>query len=240
MQLTSATRASWHVAAVDLVARVEPWRPPPQLAGTIDAAWSRASAANPALFDGTIFVLVDHAGDADRLTGRLAPIAFRDFHYWHQNGRPEWGFRDCFAGALIRTPDGAALVAEAAAGTLSAGQLCLIGGLIDATDVGVGGHIDSERAARRELAEETGLDAGALTRQPGFWLTALPGLLSIAVEYRADADAATLAAQMMTHARSADPPELSAIHAVRTSADLDRHAVHPYLRQLLAAVFARG
>ena len=239
-ELTPATQVSWHVREVDLRARAEFWRPPAHLVAEIDAAWALATAVNPALFDGTIHVLVEHACEPARFSGLLAPIAFRVFHYWHTHGRPELGFRDCFTGTLLRSSDGAVLVGEAAAGTLSAGRICLIGGLIDPRDVGGDGRVDIERAARRELAEETGLGDDMLTREPGFWLTALPGMLSVATGYRADGEAASLAKRMEAFARAADPPEISTVLAVRRLAELDGRNAHPYLLELLGAVFANA
>ncbi len=238
MTFAADARTSRAFERVRLVAREKPWTAPAALGDAIAASWTAATARNPSLFDGTIFVMLDHAVDGGTLTGILAPIAFKTFNHWHEQGRPDWGFRDCFSGAIVRAADGAALVGLAAPGTLSAGLATLIGGLVDRSDVGADGSIDIAAAAARELAEETGLDAADLEQAAGFRVTVLPGLISIATEFRSRDSAETLAPRMRAYAVAATPSELADILVVRGPADLAHGPAHPYLRLLIESLFA--
>jgi len=99
------------------------------------------------------------------------------------------------------------------------------------------GAIDIEASIVRELAEETGLEPAALERTPGFILTFLGPLVSIAAEFRSPLPVEELCAAISAHIAAEADPELAEMVVVRSARDLDGLDVAAYASVLLPALF---
>ncbi len=101
------------------------------------------------------------------------------------------GVHDCFASAAIMAADGAFLLGVMGTHTLHAGDIYFPSGTRDPDDI-VDGRVDLDFIVRRELKEETGLDASELREDPG-WTTVADGALIAQIKvFRADLSADNL------------------------------------------------
>ncbi len=206
----------------------------------IDEAWRQARESNPHYFNGVIHLIDSLDTGNDRLRARLLRTDFKSYLYWRQAGFPQTGVLDAFGSALIRSRDGAIILGRQRAGNVNGGLAYLPGGFIDARDVGPDGRIAIAESIWRELAEETGLGAADVTRQPGFWVTQTAVHVSIAAAYHTDLDAEALKKQIESHIAQDPASELTEAVIVRGPADLRGLAMPPYARVLLAALFTQA
>lgn len=220
-----------------LVARNEPWPYADQNTALIDAYWLRHAAAEPGLFNGTVFMLASEAQAAAAFSAVLTPVSFKSFYYWRAHGSPSADRHDVFGSALIRSSEGAVLLGRQRAGYLNAGLSYLPGGFIDPRDVGPDDRIDIAASIRREVEEETGLDEADLERVPGFVLTRCAHQISIGVEYRSSFGADALAAKIRAHLRRDAQSELADVEIVRSGADLAGLHMPPFAEVLLNRLF---
>ncbi len=197
--------------------------------------WSSARAANPELYNGPVFVLENWSVDGGVFAGSAIRARFADYLYWRS--QPAHGFSEAFASSAVRSRDGAVLLARARAGTLNGGRFVSPGGLIDERDVS-SGHLDPERAAARELLEETGLDAAEMPRRPGFLLASDERYHAIASVFDSDLAGDALVARVSEFLANEPRPELEAPCLVRTIGDLEALDVPRYTRLLTEAILA--
>jgi ADP-ribose pyrophosphatase YjhB (NUDIX family) len=224
------------VERCDLVAVDQRWAYALEHADAIDFHWDMRSAENPNFFNGRVRMLANYALDGATLSGAFLEIDFKEFLYWREMGEPEAGITDAFGSALIWSNDGGVLLCRQRPGHINTGYAYLPGGFVDANDVDSDGCIDIAASSAREVAEETGLCAPLLARQPGFILTFCKRQLSIGVVYHCDLSSDQLRDRVMAHL-SADPgSELAEIVMVHTKSDLDGMALTPFARVLLATL----
>jgi ADP-ribose pyrophosphatase YjhB (NUDIX family) len=209
-------------------------------AAAIDAHWARRSAANPAMFNGTVYILGAAQVAAGTLSGALMATDFKSFLYWKDHGYPDSSVRDVFGSALILSAEGHVVLGQQAAGNLNSGLAYLPGGFIDTRDVDEEGHVDIAASVAREVAEETGLDPDLLERQPGFLLTHAGPMTSIAVAFRSAETSDALQAKIRAHiAADAGAAELADAVVIRSAADLAGLAAPRYADVLLAHLLAQ-
>ncbi len=230
------------VDAVDCALEPSPWRFAAERAADVDAHWARLTAAQPHLFNGRV-LLLHRGGVAREVDGRAVfrgayrEVEFKAFLAWRDFGHPPSDVRNAFAMAALRGSDGAFVLGEMGAHTANAGRVYFPSGTPDRDDV-VDGRVDIEGSARRELAEETGLDPDALAFKPGFTLIhdALRVCCMKAVHAPEPADA--LVARIHAGLARQALPELSRMHVVRREADITPAMpffVAAYMRDAFAA-----
>ena len=208
-------------------------------AGAIDAYWQAEAAKNARYFNGRVHVLADGGITDGVLTGELVACDFKSFLYWRAHPALDSGILDAFGSAIVITADNAVMLGVQVAGQLNSGLAYPPGGLTDPRDVDGDGHIDIGLSAARELAEETGLTAADVTRQPGLVMTSYGHQLSIGVVFRTRLTAGELGPRIADFLARDPHPELARVVFVRTIADAQRIAtpafVEPLLRHLLPA-----
>jgi 8-oxo-dGTP pyrophosphatase MutT (NUDIX family) len=128
--------------------------------------------------------------------------------------------RDCFAAAAVAGRDGGLLLGVMNAHTANAGQVYFPCGTPDPDDI-VGDTVDFDVSVRRELKEETGLDAATFTPEPG-WTAVVDGALIAQVKlFRAQEPAEALRGRALDHIARERQPELCDIRIVRAQTDVD-------------------
>ncbi len=213
------------------------WRFANENRAAIDAHWDACRAANPAYFNGAIYVLSGFRLAEGRFQGELLRTDFKSFLYWRDLGWPlAAGVRDCFGAALIRSGDGAVLLGRQAKGHLNAGQAYLPGGFIDDRDVGADGSIDMTASALREVEEETGLAVCDLEVLPGLIVTVAGPSVALVVEMSSALAATDLRAEMLARIARQPDPELADVVILRHAPAIDDPGLAPYARVLLRAI----
>lgn len=206
--------------------------------GPIGEHWRRRSAENPKFFNGQIYVLIEGGLDGGVFRGALAPADFASYLYWRDNGFGDSTVRDCFGTAVIRSADGAVMLARQKAGQINSGLLYLPGGFLDARDAGADRLVAVTGAISREVAEETGLGPPDLEPQPGLLISCAGPLVSVAQVYRSRLTAAELEKTVDAHIRADPAAELEGIAFASSYDALDAGAVPLYARQLLQRVLS--
>jgi hypothetical protein len=220
---------------------VADWRWPFALenADAIAADWEQRQALIPRMFDGTIYLLRDHALVGDELTGTFFKTDFKTLLYWrhHRSAQTET-VRECFGSSVIRSAEGHVLLGRQGPGQLNSGRIYPPSGLIDGEDVRAGG-IDIEANILRELGEETGLAPHSLHRVPGYIVTFVGVQIAVGAEWHSALGAEELRAHMLDLIGRQSEPELDDIVIARTCADIDDRTMPAHacalLRSLLPA-----
>jgi len=206
------------VDALDFKLAPGVWDFAQQRAAEIDAHWERRLAEQPRLFNGRVLMLGPHVIEARVLKGTFLETDFKNFLAWREFGFPESNARNGFSMAALRGADGAFLLGEMASHTASAGAVYFPAGTPDPSDV-FGDIVDLDASVRRELFEETGLQAAADEIAQGWIVTRAPGRVAcmkpIRLKLSADEARAHIEAALAAEAR----PEFSRIHIVRSPAD---------------------
>jgi len=203
-------------------------------AAAIDAYWAEQSALNPRLFDGRIyFAALPPDLGAGRLTALAMPARFATMLYWRDHGVPDAGIGHLFAAAIPRTADGALILAEMAAHTSNPGRIYFPGGLFDAGDVRAG-RLDPDRAIRRELSEETGLDPAALRLSDGFVAIVLDYAVGVAKIADLPWPGEEALARTWAAIRARGDGEVAALHLVRRVEEADiLPGIRPYAKDVI-------
>ena len=199
--------------------------------------WERRRAAQPALFDGPVFLacaceIADGGCRVDLFETRYSAfIAHRDL------GFPDESVANAFAAIAPFGADGGVLLGEMAPHTANAGQVYFACGTPDRDDL-TGTSVDLSGSAARELLEETGvsLPPGA----PESWvLLRGEGHLAFLRPVRFLEPALALRERMERHLASENPPELSGIVIVRGIAEIEPERMPGYVRAFLRDAFRR-
>jgi 8-oxo-dGTP pyrophosphatase MutT (NUDIX family) len=225
------------VGELDLVFEASRWEFAERQAASIAAHWARLTKAKPLLLNGRVLLLSRRAIET-RFDGMLTlkgvyfETDYADFLAWEEFGFPGDPVEDCFSMAALRSSDRAFLLGEMAPHTFRAGRIYFPAGTPDPTDV-FDGRVDLEASARRELLEETGVDASETMIAPGWTLmftphrTACMKLMTLAIP-------AALAKERIDAHLASDPhAEFSRMHIVRSARDIEESRVPVFVAEYL-------
>jgi 8-oxo-dGTP pyrophosphatase MutT (NUDIX family) len=217
--MTTAPRL-FPVDRLDLAFAPKPWAFAEARRAEIDAYFAALTREKPAIWNGRVLLVHRQVVRDGVFAGDYLETDYASFAAWHAWGLPPAGAHDCFGAAAVETRDGAFLLGRMGAHTFHAGQVYFPCGTPDPDDI-VGGKVDLDKSVRRELREETGLDAADLDVVPG-WTTVLDGPLIGQIKHmRADEDAEALRARVHDHLAREAQPELADICVVRGPADFN-------------------
>jgi 8-oxo-dGTP pyrophosphatase MutT (NUDIX family) len=226
----------FHVDRLDLVLQPKVWDFAAGRRAEIETFFLQLQAQQPALWNGRVLLMHRHLLDDGVLRGWFLETDYASFAAWQRWGQPAAAIYDCFGAAAVMAADGAFLVGVMAMHTLNAGHIYFPCGTPDASDI-VGGKVDFEFSVRRELREETGLDAAELATEPG-WTIVVDGVLIAAIKVlRSTLAADPLRARILDRLALEQQAELSDICIVRSSADFDP-MMRPFVKAFLAQRFA--
>jgi NUDIX domain-containing protein len=198
----------------------QPWAFAEMRRAEIDAYFEKLRRDKPALWNGRVLLMHQHAIEGSLLRGAYLETDFASFLAWRDWDFPDAAMRNCFGLGAIRSADGAFLLGVMAPHTANAGGIYFPGGTPDPDDI-VGDAVDLESSVRREVAEETGLTPGELDIEPG-WHAVLAGpRIAMIKIMEAGETADALRARIHTHHAKEIRPELSDIRLVRGPNDLD-------------------
>jgi 8-oxo-dGTP pyrophosphatase MutT (NUDIX family) len=228
-----------HVDGLDLSLDVTVWNFATERRAEIDALFADLQRAQPALFNGRVLLMHRFAIEGGVLRGAFLESDYARFVAWQRWGREDVGIYDCFGAAAIQSADGAFLLGVMGSHTYNAGQIYFPCGTPDPSDITQGSRVDFDFSIRRELREETGLEAGALTAEPGYTIIIEGSLICVLKVMRSGLAAEPLRAQILATLARERQPELSDIRIVRTPADFDP-MMRGFAKAFLAHRFARA
>lgn len=219
-----------------------PWRFATEQAGAIAVHWAAACRERPRLFDGRVLMQTEGALDRSPEGRRLFRACYTDVDFaaflaWRDFGFPASGVRNGFGMAALQGADGAFVLGEMGAHTANAGRVYFPSGTPDRDDIRPDAVVDLEGSIARELAEETGLDPGALVTAPGFTVIHDAARVCIVQRLRATQTAEALAARIMATLAAQPLPEFVRMHVVRSVADITP-AMPPFVALYLRRAFA--
>jgi 8-oxo-dGTP pyrophosphatase MutT (NUDIX family) len=188
----------------------------------IDAHFARLKRERPQVWNGRVVLLDRFAISARVLRGSCFETDYASFCAWRDWAPADAGAFNVFAAAAILTADGAYLIGEMGPETVGAGRLYFPCGTPEPDDVDASGRLDLEGNLRRELFEETGLDAAELAAEPGFKLVRDGGYIALLKTFRTQQDAQDMRGRIMKYIASEERPELVDIHILRSTADFNR------------------
>jgi 8-oxo-dGTP pyrophosphatase MutT (NUDIX family) len=230
------TPSIFHIDRLDLSFAPKPWAFATEHRNKIDDYFEALRREKPELWNGRVLLMHHQVVEQGVLRGQYLETDYASFAAWRHWGRPAAGVRDCFSAAAVLTADGAFLLVVMGSHTFNAGGIYFPCGTPDPNDV-VGDRVDLDLSMRRELMEETGLDAAAFEPQPG-WTMAIDGpLIALIKILRSRENAKTLREGILAHLACQPRPELADIRIVRAADDIDP-AVPPFASAFLAAQFA--
>jgi len=208
------------IERLDLAYAPRPWPFAQSRRAEIDTHFARRKAERPALWNGQVLVLYEHAIDGALFRGSYLKTDYASFLSWMDWGHPDAGVRDSFSQAALRSADGAYLLGVMGPHTANAGKIYFPAGTPDPSDV-KGASVDLTASVWREVAEETGLTAADVAAEDG-WYSVFDGARIAHLKImRAREDAVPLRERMLAFMKRQHPPELADIRIVRGEADLD-------------------
>jgi 8-oxo-dGTP pyrophosphatase MutT (NUDIX family) len=172
------------------------------------------------------------------LRGVYFETDYADYLAWAEFGYPGEPVDNCFSMAALRGADGAFLLGEMAPHTFNAGQIYFPAGTPDPTDV-FDGRVDLEASARRELLEETGVDAGETAISPAWTLAFAPQRIACMKLMTLAIPAAPAKEQIDAHLTRDPHAEFSRMHVVRSPRDIDDSRVPVFVSAYLHDAFAQ-
>lgn len=209
-----------HFDRLELNFSPKPWAFADARRAGIDAHFAALKREKPALWNGRVLLLHEQASENGVFRGSYLETDFASFAAWRDWGRPAAGVNDCFGAAAVMTSDGACLLGVMGAHTINAGRVYFPCGTPDPSDI-VAEKVDLNLNVRRELKEETGLDANDFQAEPG-WTSVIVGPLIAHIKVlRATDTAVHLRERILGHLAREKQPELADIRIVRGTADFD-------------------
>ena len=172
-----------------------------------------------------------------RLRGAFFETDYADFVAWRAFGHPGERVDNCFSMAALRSADGAFLLGEMAPETMNGGQIYFPAGTPDPADV-FDGKVDLDASVRRELLEETGVEAGEVVTRRG-WTVIFAAQRIACLKPMTLPVTADEAKERIDAFLALDPhPEFSRMHIVRGPDDIDEERTPGFVAAYLRSAFA--
>ena len=228
------TEVRFHsVDRLDLRFEPKPWDFALARRAEIDAHFAALQREKPALYNGRVLLMHRYAIADGVFRGAFLETDYASFSAWIEWRWPDANVNDCFGTLAMQSADGAFVLGEMGPHTFNAGQIYFPCGTPGPEDIH-DGKVDFEFSVRRELTEETGLDAAEFTAEPG-WTVAIDGAMIVAIKVmRSSLDAEPLRARILDWLEHQQEPELAGIRIVRGPADF-----HPNMRRFVRDFMAR-
>ena len=224
------------VTRLDL--RVEPWAWPfvAQRGPEIAAHFAEKQREKPALWNGRILLGRDARFAGGHVSASYFETDFANMLAWRDWGYPDNTIFNGFGMGALRSADGAFVLGEMGSHTANAGRIYFPAGTPDRDDIR-GDMVDIGGSVARELEEETGLTPSDYHAEPGWHCVVTGASIAMMKLLQVDCSAESLRATIEANLARQTRPELSAVHLVRTVADLTANMprfVTAFIEQQLA------
>jgi len=208
------------ISRLELAFAPRPWAFAEERRDDIARHFDQLKQVTPALWNGRMLLLHDYAIEGDVFRGAYFETDYASFVAWRDWGFPDATVRHCFSLGALRAADGSFLLGVMNSHTLNAGKIYFPTGVPDRSDI-VDGTVDLAGSIRREMAEETGLDANAYQpEQAWYCVPTRPHIAHFKLLHGRET-AAALCARIRAHLAREAQPEFADVRIVRGPADLD-------------------
>jgi 8-oxo-dGTP pyrophosphatase MutT (NUDIX family) len=224
------------VSVLDLV--VEPWTWPFAETRRVEIAahFAGKQRERPAMWNGRVLFGRNPVFAGDRFSGSYFETDFANFLAWRDWGFPDSTVFNGFGMGALRCADGAFVLGEMGQHTSNAGRIYFPSGTPDLDDIREG-RVDISGSVARELEEETGLAPGEYESDP-YWHCVYTGpAVAMMRILRVDMPGEALRKRIERNLAAQRQPELSAIHLVRGTNDLNS-AMPRFVTAFIEAQFA--
>ncbi len=207
----------------------------------IRSHWTTRSHQTPSIYDGRVLLANRFETKSDDLGSFLLlevfETSFSAFLAWRETGWPDRSVYNCFSMPAVRSCDGGFLVGEMTTDHSVAGALYFPCGTPDPSDLDRDGGVDLLASLTRELAEETGLDAGRGTLAP-HWTIVVDGQRIACVRtIHWPEPSASLVAEARERIAAQKQPELAEVHIFATPSELSDLRLPQYMTAFLSRAF---
>lgn len=224
------------VTALDLV--VEPWSWPfaEIRAAEIAEHFAGERRKKPKMWNGRVLLGRKPVFSGERVSASYFETDFASFLAWRDWGFPDKDVFNGFGMGALLCSDGAFVMGEMGQHTSNAGRIYFPSGTPDLDDI-IDGTVDISGSVVRELEEETGLLPGDYRSDPHWHCIYTGPALAMMRILRVDISGEVLRARIEANLAAQDQPELSAIHLVRSTDDLNA-AMPRFVTAFVEAHFA--
>jgi 8-oxo-dGTP pyrophosphatase MutT (NUDIX family) len=172
----------------------------------IEVNWRRETEANPALYNGPVFLSPAVRISGGVLEGAYARTDFATLMYWRSDSSHQRPWH-VFGVGVVVSSDNRLIAARMAARTALPGRVYFPAGSVDESDV-VGGMVDYDASMAREVREETGLDLGCGRREQVLHMVTARRSVALFRRFRFPLPAEQLVAHVRNHIGAQRQPEL--------------------------------
>lgn len=200
-------------------------------AAAIEEGWARASAANPALFDGEVALLSSlHLRDGV-LDGRCHIVRYATFLHWRAV-RPVGHAGHAYTHAMLVGSDNALVAIRMGPHTLNPGLVYFAAGSFEPVDFR-DGEADIDANMRREVMEETGLELAGVPHEPACHVVSKVSGTVLFRRYFFEETGDALAARICGHVAGEADPEIEGPVVIRHAGDVPQ-GLAPQMPDLMA------
>ncbi|XIA67971.1 NUDIX hydrolase [Bradyrhizobium sp. TZ2] len=208
------------VSALDLAVEAWAWPFAQDRRKEISAHFAAKQREKPALWNGRVLLGRNPVFAGDRFSASYFETDFASFLAWR-----DWGFSDPtvfngFGMGALRCADGAFVLGEMGQHTSNAGRIYFPSGTPDLDDIR-DGAVDIPGSVARELEEETGLAPGDYESDAHWHCVHTGPAVAMIRILRVDMPGEVLRGRIEGNLALQRQPELSAIHLVRGTRDLN-------------------
>lgn len=204
----------------------------------IDAFWQAATARQPKMFDGPVFMFADLRIENGICRAVCFETRFSHLLYAKRMGFPDPYVINGFAMGALRTSDGAFLLGVMGPETANPGQIYFAAGTPDPSDRTAERTLDLLGSITREVAEETGLEGGDYEVKAEWVVVRDGGLLAFLRPIRLKGTADAARACMLDRMKRLREQELSDIYVARNEDDIDAQRMPRFVQAFLRWAFA--
>ena len=224
------------VSTLDLAVEAWAWPFAQARRAEIDAYFADRQRERPTMWNGRVLLGRNPVVAGDRFISGYFETDFASFLAWRDWGFPDSTVFNGFGMGALRCADGAFVLGEMGQHTSTAGRIYFPSGTPDLDDIR-DGKVDISGSVARELEEETGLVPGDYRSEADWHCVSTGHAVAMIRILHVDMPGDALRGRIEGNLALQRLPELSAIHLVRGTRDLNS-AMPRFVTAFIEAQFA--